>query len=73
MSPDSKRLALIIGNSKYQDGTLQRLITPSHDAESFSNVLSDPTIGNFEVKTLINRPVSEILQEIEVFFFERQT
>ncbi len=67
-----RRLALIIASSDYEDETLRRLITPSHDAEALARALSDPRIGNFEVKTLVNRPSSDVRYEIEGFFRERK-
>ncbi|MCK4315091.1 MAG: caspase family protein [Anaerolineae bacterium] len=48
------RLALIITNSEYDDPKLARLVTPSRDAEALAEVLSDPTIGCFEVTLLVD-------------------
>ena len=63
----NNRLALVIGNSEYQDQKLQQLIAPSQDAEALARVLANPRIGNFQVKILINHSSAEILQEIEGF------
>ncbi len=51
----SRKLALIIGNSHYQDPRLAQLVTPSEDVNDLTALLRDPAIGNFEqVTTLIN-------------------
>jgi uncharacterized caspase-like protein len=63
-----RRLALIIATSEYQDSDLQKLISPVQDAKALSEVLSDPHIGNFEVKILHDQPSYKIKQEIEEFF-----
>ncbi len=67
-----RRLALIVGNSQYQDQTLRQLTTPGQDAEALARVLADARIGGFEITALINRLASEILREIEGFFADRK-
>jgi hypothetical protein len=69
---EARRLALIVASSEFSDPTLQRLVTPGLDAKSLARVLGDPAIGRFDVHTLVNRPASEILREIEAFFAERK-
>ena len=54
----SRRLALLIANSEYQDQQLKRLRTPTADAERLAQVLKDPAIGDFEVSLLLNAALS---------------
>lgn len=72
MADESRRLALIVASSEFSDPTLQHLVTPGLDAESLARVLADPSIGRFEVHSLVNRPSFEVLREIEAFFSERK-
>jgi hypothetical protein len=62
------RFALIIATSEYSDSTLTKLQAPANDAESLASVLGEPTIGAFQVRTLIDQPVATATQEIEAFF-----
>jgi len=64
---EGRRLALIVASSEFSDPTLQRLVAPGLDAVGLERVLTDPKIGKFEVKTLINQPAFEVQREIEVF------
>ena len=69
----SQRLALIIGNSEYEDTSLARLVTPGEDAGDLAKVLRDPEIGGFdEVTTLINQPVTIVRRTIESFFAKKR-
>ena len=69
----SQRLALIIGNSEYEDTSLARLVTPGEDASDLAEVLRDPEIGSFdEVTTLINQPVTIVRRTIESFFVKKR-
>ncbi|HEY6166259.1 MAG TPA: caspase family protein [Nitrososphaeraceae archaeon] len=43
-----------------------------NDAEALSQILEDPSIGDFEVKRLLNESSYNLNQEIEIFFNERQ-
>ena len=61
------RLGLIIACSDYRDPTLQQLRAPGRDAEAFADVLHDPAIGAFEVRTLLNLPSTELLRGIAEF------
>lgn len=38
------------------DSDLRRLIAPAQDAKALAEVLRDPEIGGFEVKTLLDKP-----------------
>ena len=72
MTPEGRRLALIVASSQFSDKALQQLVTPGHDAADLARVLADATIGGFEVKKLINRPSHEVRREIAVFFANRK-
>jgi WD40 repeat protein len=65
---DGNRFALIVANSEYEDPELRQLQAPAHDAESLARVLKDPSIGGFEVQTLVNEPSGKVSQAIEEFF-----
>ena len=68
-----KRYALIIASWDYTaDVGLRKLIAPPQDAESLAQVLQNPDIGGFEVRTLLNEPAPKVAEEIEAFFAERQ-
>src|SRR5437868_6991249 len=67
------RLALIIGNSEYQDPNLARLSTPREDVSDLEEVLKDPRIGGFDsVKPLVNRDMAEVSREIARFFNQKK-
>ncbi|MEE9615624.1 MAG: caspase family protein, partial [Anaerolineae bacterium] len=72
MTPEGRRLALIVASSQFSDKTLQQLVAPGQDAADLARVLADATIGGFEVKKLINRPSHEVRREIAVFFASRK-
>ena len=65
----SKRLALIIGNSLYRDGTLSKIKSPDADVGALKDILSDPEIGGFdEVKLVFNSAFHSVRREISAFF-----
>jgi uncharacterized caspase-like protein len=66
------RFALLIGSCQYQDTHFGKLSAPINDIEALKKVLSDPTIGNFDVKTSINDPHHIIRQLIDEFFQDRK-
>ena len=67
-----QRLALIIGNSEYDDQNLTRLITPTTDVGDLAAVLKSPDIGGFdEVITLINESASTLRRSIARLFAEK--
>ena len=72
MTPEGRRLALVVASSQFSDETLQQLVAPGQDATDLARVLADATIGGFEVKKLINRPSHEVRREIEAFFTGRR-
>jgi serine/threonine protein kinase/formylglycine-generating enzyme required for sulfatase activity len=64
-----RKLALIIGNSEYDDSGLAQLVSPGADAAELAEVLHDPAIGNFdEVTPLINQPVAAVRRAISRFY-----
>jgi hypothetical protein len=69
----SRRLALVIGNTEYQDPRLAGLATPSYDVTGLAEVLSDSGVGNFDnVTTFVNEMSANIRLEIESFFAEKK-
>ncbi len=67
-----KKYALIIANSVYEDALLRQLIAPPQDAEALAQVLADPSICGFEVRTLLDEPSYRVCEAIEDFFEERE-
>ena len=67
-----RRLALIIGCPDYYDQTLQQLRAPGQDACDLAEVLGDPTLGGFDVDTVIDTPSHELSRRIERFFCEAE-
>jgi hypothetical protein len=63
--------ALLVACSAYEDGDLRQLRAPAQDVERLATVLSDPAIGAFEVKTLLNQPTHVLNLAIEDFFADR--
>ncbi len=65
----SRKVALIIGNSEFEDENLARLVTPNADVDALAEVLRDPEIGAFDqVAALVNQPASMIRRAISAFF-----
>ena len=62
-----RRLALIVASSDYRDPTLQQLRAPGRDACDLAEVLGDPAIGTFDVRTLIDIPSDRLLRGIAQF------
>ena len=68
----SRKLALIIGNSEYEDTNLAQLVTPGADANTLAEILRDPEIGGFdEVSALVNHPAASIRRAVAGFFVGR--
>ena len=68
----SQKLALIIGNSQYEDENLAHLMTPDADVTALAEVLRNPEIGGFdEVTTLVNQPTTAIRRGVSRFFTGR--
>jgi hypothetical protein len=65
----NRKLALIIGNSEYEDGNLAQLVTPDADVNGLAEVLRAPEIGGFdEVSALVNQPSTAVRRAIAGFF-----
>src|SRR5690349_1381377 len=62
-----RRIALVVAGSDYRDPTLHQLRAPGRDASDLAEVLRDPAIGSFDVRTLINTPTDQLLRGIAQF------
>ncbi len=68
----AQRLALIIGNSVYLDGTLSRLLAPDADVGALGELLLDPERGGFDdVKVMVNMSSHIIRRAIASFYSKR--
>lgn len=70
--PPPHRYALIIASHEFADPGLSSLRAPAHDAARLGEVLADPRIGGFHVRTLINSPAAEVNEAVEDFFADRE-
>ncbi|TDC78487.1 caspase, EACC1-associated type [Streptomyces hainanensis] len=59
--------ALIIGNSRYDDGHFAALPAATADVAALAEVLGDPDIGGFEVDTLVDVEQRSALRALEAF------
>ncbi|SEQ78072.1 Uncharacterized protein, contains caspase domain [Lentzea xinjiangensis] len=66
------RHALIIASHEFADPGLASLRAPAHDAARLGEVLADPHIGAFDVRTLINPTAAEVNEAVEDFFADRE-
>src|SRR3954471_20016714 len=67
------RSALIVATYAYDDAAgLTTLRAPRRDAEALSEVLGDPNIGGFEVRTVLNQPAHVVNLEVARFFADRR-
>jgi hypothetical protein len=65
----ARKLALIIGNSQYDDAGLARLAAPDVDVRALAEVLGTPGIGAFdEVVPLLNEGLATVRRAIARFF-----
>jgi CheY-like chemotaxis protein len=63
-----KKYALLIGNSEYNDSTMN-LKSPKQDVQALASVLKDSSVGNFdEVQVLENATIQEMRVSIEKLF-----
>ena len=68
----ARKLALIIGNSQYQDTCLAKLTAPEVDVRELVDTLRSPNIGNFdEVLPLLNQDCATVRRAIARFFEAR--
>ena len=69
----SRKLALIIGNSDYEEPKLAKLVKPGRDAQGLADILLAPDIGGFdEVKLLVDEPEAALRRAITRFFAQKQ-
>ncbi len=67
-----RKVALVIGNSEYDDASLARLITPSEDVNDLATLLKSPDIGGFdEVLTLVNEAATTVRKAVARLFKEK--
>jgi hypothetical protein len=66
------RYALIIASHEFTDPGLSSLRAPAHDAARLGEVLANPRIGGFHVRTLINSTAAEVNEAVEDFFADRE-
>ncbi|MFD9412853.1 TCP-1/cpn60 chaperonin family protein [Streptomyces sp. NPDC059989] len=66
------REALVVATSSYEDSRLNQLNSPGLDAMELSEVLSDPAIGGYAVRPVIDQPAHVVRREIERFFIRRK-
>jgi N-acetylneuraminic acid mutarotase len=66
------RAALVVATGQYEDVALRRLRAPVEDAEALADVLADPEIGGFDVRSVVDYRSHEVLEEIEGFFADRR-
>jgi len=62
------RVALLIGNTRYEDSRLSRLKAPAGDVEALATVLRKPTLGGFEVQTVVDTTTADVMRAIALFF-----
>lgn len=68
------RLALFVGNSRYDDAKLAQLKTPAADVRRLASAIRDPAIGGFdEVVELIDETEAAIRRHISAFFDRRKS
>jgi len=62
------RHALLVANAAFADPRLRQLRTPVHDVHGLAAVLSDPSVGGFDVREpLIDRTESDLRRELSRF------
>jgi hypothetical protein len=67
------RSALIVATYAYDDAAgLNALRAPRQDAEALSQVLGDPEVGGFDVRTVVNQPAHVVNLEVARFFANRR-
>ena len=69
----SRKVALLIGNSEYEDSSLAKLVKPSADVAALAKLLLDPKIGGFDdVKTLLNESLAAVQRATAALFAKKQ-
>ena len=65
----SRKLALVVGCSEYEDSGFALLDTPDADVQALVKVLRNPEIGSFdEVTALLDQPEPIVRREVARFF-----
>lgn len=67
----SGREALIVANYEFEDPGLRGLRAPGRDADALATVLTDPLVGDFGVRKMLNEPQHVISEAVEEFFADR--
>ncbi|NUT51515.1 MAG: hypothetical protein HOV94_30095, partial [Saccharothrix sp.] len=62
---EGTRSALVVATGTYADSALRRLRAPAQDATDVAEVLADPRIGGFAVRSLVDRLHHEVKVEVE--------
>jgi hypothetical protein len=62
------RRALLLGVDSFEDAALKHLRSPSTDVVALERVLADPSIGDFDVQSVVNSPSMAMREAIETFF-----
>ncbi|AZQ32846.1 hypothetical protein EJ357_04795 [Streptomyces cyaneochromogenes] len=65
---ESRRHALLVATSSYEDPSLRALWAPLRDATELARVLGDPAIGAFTVEVLTDPGAHELRRGVEDFF-----
>ena len=68
---DGARSALIVATARYDDAALRGLRGASADADALAQVLGDPGIGGFDIRTVLDQPAHVIAEAVEEFFADR--
>src|ERR1700730_2093767 len=63
-----RRIALLIGNTKYDDPHYRELATPDQNVRDLERILKDPERGGFEVTARINASRSDAERQIHTLF-----
>jgi uncharacterized caspase-like protein len=70
----NRKLALLIGNSQYQDPILAKLNAPDSDVSELAKILQDPAIGGFDqVVTVLSEFSTTVRVAIGDFFADKKT
>ena len=70
----SRRFALVIGNSLYDDTTLAKLKTPEADVHTLAIALRDPQVGGFDdVQEMVNQTEASVRRAISQFFLRKKS
>jgi hypothetical protein len=65
------RHALLIASAAYRDHAFRQLAAPGADVQALAEVLGDPLVGGFKVKTIVNKSWWAVQQAIARLFANR--